>query len=410
MNIPRTLKDDLRAGRVIPFVGAGVSIAVCQKESGEPLFPSWRELLMRAADRLKEENKTPAADLVRALLNYDDGSEYLRAAEYARKGLGSTWFTFLREQLDPPRSRADDSSLRLAESVWNLGSQLVITTNYDRVLHWACPNHDDLSSWYIQAAVEQREALSQTVQRPTVWHLHGYIDDLANVILTPDGYTRLYPDAGKAEDRYGAALATLRNMLISHRFLFIGFSLDDPYFGMQLQGIDAVFQNATGPHFALVHDATLERFEEHKNQKALPIDAITFTEHGEPLLELLSGLTNLGAVSSKNVMQMTLDISEPGLEIYLTGKKVAWGKSSQLRYEAAAIGYLLAFRKADVGDEEFKHLVVCDEADSGRIKEILTREGFVVTGESGNDDEPGTWRIWFLHPDYPITEDDNNRW
>jgi hypothetical protein len=89
VNIPRTLKDNLRAGRVIPFVGAGVSIAVKDRETGEPLFPSWRELLKRAADRLDEEGQSPNANLVRALLDYGGSSEYLRAAEYARQGLGS---------------------------------------------------------------------------------------------------------------------------------------------------------------------------------------------------------------------------------------------------------------------------------------------------------------------------------
>ena len=35
MDIPQTLREKLAAGRVIPFVGAGVSMAVLHKESDE---------------------------------------------------------------------------------------------------------------------------------------------------------------------------------------------------------------------------------------------------------------------------------------------------------------------------------------------------------------------------------------
>ena len=65
MMIPQTLEDRLREGKVIPFVGAGVSMAVINRETGKRLFPSWSELLMRAADRLDEEGDPSFANLVR---------------------------------------------------------------------------------------------------------------------------------------------------------------------------------------------------------------------------------------------------------------------------------------------------------------------------------------------------------
>jgi len=45
-----------------------------------------------------------------------------------------------------PRSQVADGSLELARAVWRLGSRLVVTTNYDKVLQWACPEEcrDDL--------------------------------------------------------------------------------------------------------------------------------------------------------------------------------------------------------------------------------------------------------------------------
>lgn len=68
MPIPGSLKDRLREGRVIPFVGAGVSMSVLDQVSRDRIFPSWRELLDAAADRLDRELKTDEAEVVRSVL------------------------------------------------------------------------------------------------------------------------------------------------------------------------------------------------------------------------------------------------------------------------------------------------------------------------------------------------------
>jgi hypothetical protein len=84
MKIPRSLEDGLRDGRVIPFVGAGVSMAV-ERIAGGRIFPSWKQLLLDGAARLEREGKR--ADLVRALVE-DDPPDYLQAAQKLRDKLG----------------------------------------------------------------------------------------------------------------------------------------------------------------------------------------------------------------------------------------------------------------------------------------------------------------------------------
>ena len=289
MAIPRTLEERLRSGKIVPFVGAGVSMAVRNKETDAPLFPSWKQLLERAAQRLEEEEKGADAQLVRSLLAIAK-PDYLEAARRARDGLGSAvWVEFLKEQLDRLWEHVNDESLNLARAVWKLGSQLVITTNYDRVLHWACPQPNNYRSWDIEAPAEQVRALRTGVQHPTIWYLHGRIDNAANLILTPDGYRHLYPEAGEAENRYRAALATLRTLLASHSLLFIGFSLDDAYFGLQLHDVHEIFHGVPGPHYALVRAADEERV------RALnwPVELVPFTDFGAPLLELVRTLGDL---------------------------------------------------------------------------------------------------------------------
>jgi tetratricopeptide (TPR) repeat protein len=286
--IPQTLQDRLRRGQVIPFVGAGVSRAVLRSADGEPLFPGWRDLLIRAADRLGREDKAPESGVVRNLLDFVP-ARYLEAAQHAREGLGALWPGFLKEEIDRSFDEADPESLGLARAVWELGNPLVITTNYDRVLHWACPEANDLELWDIEAKAEQAQLLRSDGRpaRPTVWHLHGRIGNAADLILTPDGYSRLYQ--GDSEGRYKAALATFRTLLASRSLLFVGFSFDDRALSVELRGVNELFEGTSGPHYAVVRAGDVERLRAFD----LPLEFLTFPCLGEPLVSLVKQLGSI---------------------------------------------------------------------------------------------------------------------
>lgn len=81
---PQALAAELRRGRVIPFVGSGVSLAV-----KSDLFPTWPKLLGMLADRLAAESKDESATIVRS---YCKKGQFLKAAEEAvlELGLGSS--------------------------------------------------------------------------------------------------------------------------------------------------------------------------------------------------------------------------------------------------------------------------------------------------------------------------------
>jgi tetratricopeptide (TPR) repeat protein len=295
MDIPRNLKERLRDGKVIPFVGAGVSMSVLDSETGERLFPGWRELLESSATRLEEETNSQHAAAVRALLNLPT-PDYLEVARLAREGLGDgNWYKFLKEQFDYPRERAKTESLKLAQAIWTLKSKLVITTNYDDVLRWALPPNTHPESWDVEASAEMANFLAGRAKRPTIWHLHGHIHNASKIILTRDGYSPLYPEAGEKESKayYHAALQTLHNLLASHTFLFIGFSLDDAYFGMQLEGIKNIYQGANGPHYVLARKDDLARGASFGDA----VQVIPFDDFGEPLIEFVKEMGEIAGSS-----------------------------------------------------------------------------------------------------------------
>ncbi|MBI1730462.1 SIR2 family protein [Candidatus Acetothermia bacterium] len=220
MAIPKDLQESIEQGQVIPFVGAGVSIAVKRKGLQKSLFPSWKQLLENACKELDANDKSVFANSIKSELHLPE-PDLLLAAQRARQGLkGGLWAKFLKSQFDHSKDDVEDESLKLAKLVWELGSNLIIPTNYDRVLRWSCGDSANLAEWDIEAPAEQADALRNGAKKPTIWHLHGQIDNASDLILTPDGYKFLYPEKEGIEGVYKAALETLRSFLVSHSFVY----------------------------------------------------------------------------------------------------------------------------------------------------------------------------------------------
>ena len=291
--VPRYLQEFIREGKVIPFVGAGVSMTVRRRDDGARCYPSWWDLLDRAAQRLDQESKAQVAAQIRTLL---EAGDYMGASTRARTALRSNWYRFLKSQFSFRREQIADDSLALARAIWGIGSNLIITTNYDRVLLWGCPELPDLHRWDIDAPYEQVMALRDGVEAPTLWHLHGLIDNVTKLVLTPDGYQRLYPETDSAvsadtRQRHQAALSSLQQHLASFSFLFIGFSLDDAAFLEQLQRVDRVFDGAAATHYILVREADQAAMVEKIEGWGLDIDVVTFADFGQPLVDTVVELS-----------------------------------------------------------------------------------------------------------------------
>lgn len=285
-SLPASLTQSLSRGKVIPFVGAGISQAVTSTD-GKRLFPSWHELLASAALKLVQEGQDKEANLVNAFLQLDT-PKYLEAAEISKKTLGAVWSIFIKEALDLPRALVKEESLEIANLIWQLGSNLIITSNADKAMHWACPKPTELVTWDIDAPAAQAGMLKEgVVLSPTVWHIHGVIDNPSKIILTPGDYSRLYPTRD-VETTFESAMVTLQYLLISHTFLFIGFSFKDERLCNEIRSLDSKYQGSIGPHYALVPKSEIP----HVLALKLPIQFLPFEDFGPPLIECLKVCAN----------------------------------------------------------------------------------------------------------------------
>src|SRR5580658_8741507 len=105
MGIPAELLRAVRNGRIVPFVGAGVSMGVARG-----LFPSLKALIEQLAELIGEDER--AAEDAERVRRLRDKGDYPQAAEVAYQKLGAFRFNrSLRTALRVPRPERADLSV-----------------------------------------------------------------------------------------------------------------------------------------------------------------------------------------------------------------------------------------------------------------------------------------------------------
>ena len=196
-----TLQNLLKSGKLIPFVGAGLSI---------PLgLPSWSKLL----------------DIIAAQLEYDPevfrlSGNYLQLAEYYVATKGS--IGRLRSEMDrlfDPTDEAISEAIRLSRAhnaLVDMKLPLIYTTNYDFIIERAfelrkvpcftIANIDDIAM-----------APSDSTH---VVKFHGTFDDDASLVMTESSYFERLEFESAIDIK-------LRADTLGRCLLFIGYSLSD---------------------------------------------------------------------------------------------------------------------------------------------------------------------------------------
>ncbi|MEM5515085.1 SIR2 family protein [Pseudoalteromonas sp. AS84] len=279
--IPQSLKKYLASNDVIPLIGAGVSMSVENKD-GSRAFPSWPELLNFAAERLKDEELLDDSHLVKLLVKK---GKLQQAAQEAQEQLsGRRWYDFMQSQFVIDFTQLDDSCKALPQAIWQLSNRLV-TLNYDKVLEWAHTESVNVCAFDNENTNRLAE-FSRNGSQEMLWHLHGKIENPKHMVLTPQSYNRLYQEY--AEEHYQAALTKFKELLSNKIILFIGCSLDDAELLAAIVKQNKLFDNNTGPHYALVRESDKQAID--AKLTGIPVNTITFSDFGQPLIDAVHQL------------------------------------------------------------------------------------------------------------------------
>ncbi len=279
MWIPGELVRAVRNRRIVPFVGAGVSMGV---KPG--LFVSWGQLIEQLAAIIEEDGGADGADVAAQVRRLRDWGDHPQAAEVAYRKLGGFRFNrALRVGFHVPQPADGDLSVPVA--LWKLRPPLVITTNYNQVLRWTCPAHASI------VANDQSAELGlldddKSSDSPWIWHLHGTIERLDTIILAGNNYRRLYgdDDPQRRALNYDNALLHLRSTMAVSPLLYVGFSLNDPYVLQQIKLVLRLTDGKGPPSYALMKQGEGDAAALWSSYN---IQLIEYADHGQPLAELL---------------------------------------------------------------------------------------------------------------------------
>lgn len=220
---PKQLIRQISSGNFLLVVGAGISHGCTNSTGKSP--PSWKELINELAAKFTSGTHRTA---VRELVTQ---GRYLEAAELIRGRARSQakeddFLQRIAEETDGgPRTEDQYQPSQLHETLLGLEPNVLVTTNYDRILERATKNGYNVHPY-------GSTTLGRDIRlgAPVLAKVHGSVDSTSEIVLTRSDYTRLR--------REGAhALEVLQALFLTKTALFVGYSFSDPDIQLLLENI-----------------------------------------------------------------------------------------------------------------------------------------------------------------------------
>ena len=232
--IPELLRREAGLGKVIPFVGAGVS-----RLAGGP---SWAEFANGALSSFIEQGRMNYAtyEQMQALSPRIKLSMALELEKQALQDGGKP--IDFSKLLHPTGDCSHKKGQRLYGGL-SAFSRRFVTTNYDRWLDTpillpttgiqeggagAGAHAPNLKPQKRDQYILPHDFLITKFDRPNmVLHLHGSVEDRRSMILTTADYVRHYANDRRCDKSENRVLTLLNNLFDQYTVLFVGYGLDE---------------------------------------------------------------------------------------------------------------------------------------------------------------------------------------
>ncbi|KJU84252.1 NTPase (NACHT family) [Candidatus Magnetobacterium bavaricum] len=229
------LKEVIKSGRAIAFVGAGCSM---------PLgYPSWAGLIQKMLDEIVSI-KPAAKSMVEKLRQEDD---LLVVADECKSLMGPEYYVFIGRQFEP-KTKDGKKHTPEHEAIVTLPFHNYITSNYDACLD----NAYCLTTLGRESATcftyNNRQKLADycnpnNESTKMIFHIHGRYDTPEDIVLTENEYKDVYHEG---------FISSLRSIIMTHPVVFIGSGVNDLDFLTIMRFIDNVFKKFQDKHYAII--------------------------------------------------------------------------------------------------------------------------------------------------------------
>lgn len=184
----RVLNNALEHNKLVPFVGAGVSY-----DSGVPL---WNDIIKKFCEHLGLDSKN---------------QDYLKIPQYYYNNRGFKEYKDLLNDIFLSNTYTPNE---LHKSIVDLGTDLIITTNYDKLLEATFVERGK----FVDVICEDKD-FTYSMNSKKLIKMHGDLDR-DNIVLKEDDYINYSQNFCLIEN-------FLKSIIGSHTLLFIGYSLSD---------------------------------------------------------------------------------------------------------------------------------------------------------------------------------------
>ncbi|MDT2597474.1 SIR2 family protein [Enterococcus dongliensis] len=197
-------------GKTIPFVGSGIS-----KTAGLPL---WLEMFKIARNSIPKDF-LPYFDMEFESKDVDRIIESIKKVHPLISDDKD-----LKKEIIIPQVKSKVTNDALLNSVMpeilSLGSEYIITTNYDNLLE---KTSRILELDYEESrSIDSFQGFESLEDSNYIFHIHGVIDKFDSMVVTNKDYENLYDSEEKKR--------ILAGLINQHSMLFLGFSMNDAYF------------------------------------------------------------------------------------------------------------------------------------------------------------------------------------
>jgi len=231
------LKSVLRQPDTVLFVGSGVSLW-----SG---LPTWRGLIEELSEFLNEEGLD--SSLVDQELQRGD---LLQAASFGFDKNKITKYQimqFLKRACRLGIAKPHEIHQKLME----LGPQCYVTTNYDKLIELSFNKWrpDEYYRIVVNRQLTETAEIVGTRATNFLFKLHGDVEDSDSIILTREQYRILNPGG-----ELNHALETVKTLMVSRPFVYVGFGLKDPDFLYVKDLLFNTYKGGSRDHYAIIAD------------------------------------------------------------------------------------------------------------------------------------------------------------
>lgn len=262
------------------FIGAGLSQSAGLK--------GWEEVLNSFLEnkRCKERIQSDVNIQIKEMIKW---KKYTYAAYLIKHFAGPDIFhECLEQEFDRHTPLPDQIRKTLKNCCDTADIRLIVTTNFDRVLEESLnPSKEGITGWTPFTHKQSDRVRNELFKgSQLIFKIHGDIKDTSSIILTQRDYQNLY----YSRNEFTFLLARL---LDTYTFLFLGFSLDDPFFSTVLDTLSAYYGTLKHKHFALLPNTSVAdaiAWSDLRGVRIIPYDVTALGGHEPALLEILHAI------------------------------------------------------------------------------------------------------------------------